>query len=356
MMTQLLARWMATSAPALTPRPRPVLCSFTARYHQRLHGLVEERERGGTRRKTGRYPRWRAVGLLAALAVLVGAVPGPGDHSVSHEPDNPVVLPAEVEIIVTGIPGAGALCQVGTFHLGGPFPGRPEVQPGAILAPERLLIASSSNFGAPRARDDQAPGPILSIHPGGGRVDVPRNFAAAGGQASVDHGRVQLYTANSPAFLNRLNNPTAATAGEPAVSGPLGISLNNAFGRPWFANAPYGSAGDGTITVIDPDGRPFRGPHPGAGGVFMGDDTNRSPSSTHGLGAGALATSLITKSPDSSGRAVYQGTLLGLPFRAGVKTFQVRVWRELRDAWKMLDEASRAQLRRILPPAGPFGD
>jgi hypothetical protein len=258
---------------------------------------------------TGRYLRWRAVGLLAAIAILVGAAPGYVDNSVSHGLDNPVVIPAEVEVIATGIPGAGAICQVGTFHLGGPFPGRPEVQPGAILAPERLLIASSSNFGAPLARDDQAPGSILSIDPAGERVDVPPDFASAGGQASANHGRVQLYAANSPAFLNSLNNPAAAKADEPAVSGPLGISLNNAFGRPWFANAPFGSAGDGTITVLDPDGRPFRGPHLGAGGVFMGDDTNGSPSSTHGLVAGALATSLITKSPDGSGRAVFFAAL-----------------------------------------------
>jgi hypothetical protein len=258
---------------------------------------------------TGRYLRWRAVGLLAAIAILVGAAPGYVDNSVSQGPDNLVVTPAEVEVIATGIPGAGAICQVGTFHLGGPFPGRPEVQPGAILAPERLLIASSSNFGAPLARDDQAPGSILSIDPAGERVDVPPDFASAGGQASANHGRLQLYTANSPAFLNSLNNPAATTADEPAVSGPLGISLNNAFGRPWFANAPFGSAGDGTITVLDPDGRPFRGPHLGAGGVFMGNDTNGSPSSTHGLVAGALATSLITKSPDGSGRAVFFAAL-----------------------------------------------
>src|SRR5262245_36278569 len=101
MMTKLLPRWMATSAPALTPRPRPVLCSFTASCHHRLHVLGEERERGCTRRKTGQYPRLRAVGLLTALAVLVGAVPGHVDNSVSHEPDSPVVIPAEVEVIAT---------------------------------------------------------------------------------------------------------------------------------------------------------------------------------------------------------------------------------------------------------------
>jgi hypothetical protein len=72
--------------------------------------------------------------------------------------------------------------------------------------------------------------------------------------------------------------------------------------------------------------------------------------------ARAAGETLFNEAAFDRGRAIYQGTLLGLPFRAVVKTFQVRVWRELRDAWNMLDEASRAQLRRVLPPSGPFGD
>lgn len=44
------------------------------------------------------------------------------------------------------------------------------------------------------------------------------------------------------------------------------------------------------------------------------------------------------------GRALYDGTLLGQPFRAVVKTFQVRVWRELRNAWRALDADARARL------------
>ncbi len=139
---------------------------------------------------------------------------------------------------------------------------------------------------------------------------VPAGFAAGGGQASALGGRVQLYTANSPAFFNRFFNPGAETANELAVSLPLGISFNNAFGRPWFANAPFGDLGYGTITVIDPNGAPFKGPpDPVAGGVFAGDVTNRNPASTHGLTAPALATSLVTKSPDGTGRAVFLAAL-----------------------------------------------
>lgn len=72
--------------------------------------------------------------------------------------------------------------------------------------------------------------------------------------------------------------------------------------------------------------------------------------------ARAAGETLFNEAAFDRGRAIYQGMLLGRPFRAVVKTFQVRVWRELRDAWAMLDEPSRAQLRRVLPPTGPFGD
>jgi len=53
-------------------------------------------------------------------------------------------------------------------------------------------------------------------------------------------------------------------------------------------------------------------------------------------------------------RALYDGRLLGQPFRAVVKTFQVRVWRELSTAWAELEAADRIPLLRILPPDGPF--
>jgi len=203
---------------------------------------------------------------------------------------------------------------VGAFHRGGPIHDRADfsafTQPGRVLDSKRLLVASSSNFGAPLARPAEAPGAILSIDPNGDPVDVPSDFATSGTQASTLGGRVQLYTAQSPAFLNSRFDPGAVTAALPAASLPLGISLNNGFGRPWLANTPNGSDGDGTITVLDPVGAPLAGaPDPVAGGVFAGDETNRNADTTHGLVAGALATNLVTKSPDGSGRAVFFAAL-----------------------------------------------
>ena len=47
-------------------------------------------------------------------------------------------------------------------------------------------------------------------------------------------------------------------------------------------------------------------------------------------------------------RALYDGTLLGKPFRSVAKTFQVRVWRELREAWRRLPPEAHATLAPIV--------
>jgi glutathione S-transferase len=48
------------------------------------------------------------------------------------------------------------------------------------------------------------------------------------------------------------------------------------------------------------------------------------------------------------GRALYDGELLGRPFRSVAKTFQVRVWREIKDAWHVLPPAAREQVAPLL--------
>jgi hypothetical protein len=48
-------------------------------------------------------------------------------------------------------------------------------------------------------------------------------------------------------------------------------------------------------------------------------------------------------------RALYNGELLGHPFRAVVKTFQVRVWNELREAWKGLSSDDKRQALALGP-------
>jgi mono/diheme cytochrome c family protein len=213
-------------------------------------------------------------------------------------------------VIATGIPGAGAVTEVGSFLTGSPLHDRatfvPFTAPGRVLAPTRVLVASTSNFGAPLARPNDPGGTILSIDPASENLIVPPGFAAAGGQASTLGGAVQVYAAQSPAFLNS-TNPTAVTKDLPSASLPTGISLNSGNGRPWLSNAPNGASGDGTITVLDPQGFPLVGaPDPVAGGVFAGNETNRTnPGQGHGLTSAALGTAILTKSPDLTGRAVF---------------------------------------------------
>jgi len=216
-------------------------------------------------------------------------------------------------ILAAGIPGAGALAPVGTFLPGGPiydnrgfaaYTGH-----GRVLDPTRLLVASTSNFGEPVARGDLAAGAILSLSTTArAPLAVPAGFASSGGQARALGGAAQIYTAQASAFLNRLTTAGAATADMPAVSNPLGISVNDAFGRLWFANSP-GSAGSGfgADTVLDPDGQPLaNAPSQRAGGVFAGTLTDRQPQLEPGdLHAGAIANALLGASPDASGRAVF---------------------------------------------------
>jgi mono/diheme cytochrome c family protein len=215
----------------------------------------------------------------------------------------------KARVIATGIPGAGAVTEVGSFLTGSPLHDKSTFVPftaaGRVLAPTRVLVASTSNFGAPLARPIDPEGTILSIDPAESDLVVPAGFAGAGGQASTLGGAVQIYAAQSPAFLNSVTEPLAVTSDLPSASLPTGISLNNGNGRPWIANAPNGARGDGTITVLDPQGFPLAGaPDPVAGGVFSGNETNRA-GATHGLTSAALGTAILTKSPDLTGRAVF---------------------------------------------------
>ena len=121
-----------------------------------------------------------------------------------------------------------------------------------------------------------------------------------------------MYSAQSPPFRNAVNNPLAVTARFTGVSNPLGLSINNAFGRLWPANAPHGLAGIGTSTILDPGGLPLAGaPNVQAGGVFAGNLTPRLPAQAFpgALNTGAVGTAFLGRSPDGSTRAVFSVVL-----------------------------------------------
>jgi hypothetical protein len=247
--------------------------------------------------------------VLIALAAELMPIRNIAVVSADDKTDREYV---RAKVIAVGIPGASAISPVGTFLPGGPIHDKPAfqafTQPGRILDPARILVGSTSNFGAPLARADQLPGSFLSIDPRGNKVLVPpADFAALGGQASALNGMIQLYSANSPAFLNSIHNASAATANYTSVTNPLGLSINNAFGRLWPANAPYGLYGQGTSTIADPTGEPLAGPpNPNIGGVYAGDLTNRQPQLIPGaLNTGAVGTALLGRSPDGSTKAVF---------------------------------------------------
>ncbi|MCM3874010.1 MAG: hypothetical protein ND895_25255 [Pyrinomonadaceae bacterium] len=258
--------------------------------------------------KTLRRQSILVIVAMAVVTVGVGSLFVSDAHSIKS---------LKGRIIAVGIPGASAISPVGHFLPGGPIHDNPAFAaytlPGRILDPARILVGSRSNFGAPRANSEQRDGSFLSINPATDEVLVIHgNFAAAGDQASTLEGHVQLYSAQSPAFINGNNNPSAVTAGFTGVSNPLGLSINNAFGRLWPANAPDGLRGIGTSTILDPSGLPLAGaPNPQAGGVFAGDLTPRLPAQVQygALNRGAVGTAFLGRSPDGSRRAVFSVVL-----------------------------------------------
>jgi hypothetical protein len=245
----------------------------------------------------------RTIGISALAITLVAAI-----HSVRA---NSGLSFLNGRLIAVGIPGVSAVAPVGTFLAGGPIPLNfaTYTQPGQVLDPQRILVGSTSNFGEPLNDPHQLPGSFLSIDPRNASVlIVPADFAAGGGQASALGGMVRMFSAQNPAFVNSINNPHVPTANFTGVSNPLGMSINNAFGRLWPANAPYSLLGIGTSTILDPPGEPLAGaPNPTlVGGVYAGALTNRNPQLIPGaLNSGAIGTALLGHSPDGSTKAVF---------------------------------------------------
>jgi len=264
-----------------------------------------------------------AIGAMV-LAAVTAVVGGDAAWQVARAQ---AVTSIQPSVIAENIPGASAISQVGTFlnkhppACAAPIPTlfASYTNPGKVLDPIRILVGSSSNFGAPLALSVGQEGSFLSIDPSGpGILSVPRDFAQSVSlsdpQPSTLGGAVQMFSANSPHWLNAVNNPKANTANYAGVSNPLGLSNNNAFGRLWPANAPFGDSGAGSSSILDPTGLPLAGPpNPVIGGVYVGDRTNRDkvaapqqPQVIPGsLSTGAVGTALLGPSPDGSCKAIF---------------------------------------------------
>jgi hypothetical protein len=265
-----------------------------------------------------RISRHTALGIMAltsGIAVLGGDA---GWRAARAQ----AIAGLDARVIALDIPGASAISQVGTFlnvpppgACANPIPSKfpTYILPGAVLDPKRILVGSRSNFGAPLGLGRE--GSFLSIDPSEpGILRVPLNFAQSGDQASTLGGAVQMFSANSPHWLNGVNNAMAFTTQYTGVSNPLGLSNNNAFGRIWPANAPFGDTGVGSSSILDPTGLPLAGaPNPLIGGVYVGSLTNRifvatppQPQVIPGaLSTGAVGTALLGPSLDGTCKAVF---------------------------------------------------
>lgn len=272
----------------------------------------------------------RLIFGVAAFLILASGCQSPAPSAAPLPPARAQVSASVARVVAVGIPGAGAISPVGAFHPGGPLHDSPTfapmTRPDSILDAERIIVTSTSNFGAPKANAAQAEGSALSIDPRDQQpLVVPPDFAAAGGQARALDGKVQVFTAQSPPFVNSLTTPDAVTADEAGVSSPRGISINNAFGRVWFANVPTALASNGSETIIDPDGRPLAGaPSKVAGGVFAGTATNRvNQRVPGGISAGGVGNAFLGRSPDGTNKAVFavvaaDGSVTQVHSQAGV--------------------------------------
>ncbi len=201
------------------------------------------------------------------LALLLGIIwlATLGILTVVRANDNNGTPVLRGRIVAVNIPGASAISAVGTFLPGGPIHDKPAfaafTQPGKILDPTRILVGSSSNFGAPRANTGQREGSFLSIDVSGQDV--------------------------------------------------LAV-INNAFGRLWPANAPFGLEGFGTSTILDPTGIGLaNAPNQTTGGVYADSLTPRLPTQVipGALSTGAVGTAFLGHSPDGSTRAVFSVVL-----------------------------------------------
>lgn len=276
-----------------------------------------------------------ALTALTALTAMAAATPSTHTATEATSPASagaPPTWPLRSRLIATGMHRAFGVRQVGRFHNGGPFVSNPEfllqTQAGRALDPQRVLVAVEYNFGAAPGNAAHAPGAVLSIDPAaattGHALVVPARLALG---RPAEGGAVQLYSVQSQAQLNRLHNAGARTADFAGVAGPRYLSINNGFGRPWVANAPFGLRGAGSESVLDPDGAPLaNAPSDSAGGVFVGAQSprtsrnkairsgwfasllNRESSGQLTPGSiekGALGTAFLGSSPDGSGFAVF---------------------------------------------------
>ena len=153
---------------------------------------------------TSREVRLSLVVVALALgACNAGSEPAPATTQTSdplsvrdafHDFGRGFAPSVHARVVAQGIPGAGAITQIGTFHRGGPFhdkaPFAALTAPGMILDGKRLFVASTSSFGAPLA-----PAGAFAIQgrPPPRLMEMPSGRLAAGSGAVTAAGLLMLF-------------------------------------------------------------------------------------------------------------------------------------------------------------------
>ncbi len=267
---------------------------------------------------------WKFTINLPGVMVLAAVTAVVGGDAVWQVARAQAVTRIDARVIAVNIPGASAISQVGTF-----------------LNNAAAGMRTSNSHPVPHIHPYRAQCWIRTeFWSAAGRTSAPRSPSASGRRArscrstragryperpaEISHRaayRPQLSAA--PCRCSARTAPTGTTASTTlvrtpltytGVSNPLGLSNNNAFGRLWPANAPFGDTGVGSSSILDPTGLPLAGaPNPVIGGVYVGSLTNRNvvavpqqPQVIPGsLSAGAVGTAFLGPSPDGTCKAVF---------------------------------------------------
>lgn len=257
--------------------------------------------------------------LIPAVTLLFAGCGVEGDKDLSQGVVAATNKNPNGTVLAVGIPQISAIRQVGPFldsSHDSPFALNPLFiaykGEGRVLDKNRVMVASSSNFGAPLYNNGHLPGSLLTLatdvkSPTVIDPNFASNISETNLQPSGNKGDVQMYASNNYNFINVHNRPEANTYAYSSTSFPTGISINNAFGRPWISNAPQGTTGGGTSTVVDPDGKPLEALlTPVSGGVFAGGLSERAPQLIPGsLDKGSVGTGFMGTSPGNDIRAVF---------------------------------------------------
>src|SRR5262249_28385530 len=104
--------------------------------------------------------QWTSFFNLSCFAAVATGLVALACSAIGRSADSQEISTVEARMVAVDIPGASAISQVGTFlnaiNMGACAAPIPKsfpsyIQPGAVLDPNRLLVGSRSNFGAPPA-------------------------------------------------------------------------------------------------------------------------------------------------------------------------------------------------------------